>query len=301
MVLSVVESVGRSICAAVDPVGAATACGAFAGGAGWLTDRDGVGAVEAAALGVVAVSDAGGVAGPRDADGNNLGVTTMTSAMRTSATMVRLSMQVRDLVREPDHNRRDGTDDSVRFAAPPTNYREARRVARVLQWHTLNSSDNSGTTMGAAAIEQPDTRVRAIRGKYASRLHAGLGAGEPFSHRDDVSAQRRKFRRVGFMTGANRDVARCPIIERRQELDAHELAEPTLEPVSIDRRMAVSRNDDSDARMSERGSEGSDIQMHGPNSLPLSNDRLQVEAPRQPIAPRKSEAVVRRLRTCLAT
>ena len=65
--------------------------------------------------------------------------------------------------------------------------------------------------------------------------------------------------------------------------------------------MTVTWNDDANARMRERGSEGSDIEMHGPNSLPLSNDRLQVEAPRQPIATRKTEALIRRLRTCLAT
>jgi hypothetical protein len=53
--------------------------------------------------------------------------------------------------------------------------------------------------------------------------------------------------------------------------------------------------------MCERGSEGSDVEMHGPNSLPLSNDSLQVEAPRQSVATRKSEALIRRLRTCLAT
>jgi len=65
--------------------------------------------------------------------------------------------------------------------------------------------------------------------------------------------------------------------------------------------MPVARNDNPNARMSKRGSEGSDIEVHGPNSLPLSNNSLQIESPRQSVATRKSEARVRRLRTCLAT
>jgi hypothetical protein len=65
--------------------------------------------------------------------------------------------------------------------------------------------------------------------------------------------------------------------------------------------MSVPRNHDSNTRMRERGSEGSDIEVRGPNSLPLSNNGLQVAAPRQSVATRKSKARVRRLRTCLAT
>jgi hypothetical protein len=91
------------------------------------------------------------------------------------------------------------------------------------------------------------------------------------------------------------------LLEHRQQLDADQFAKTALESVSIHRRVSVTRNDDANARMRERGSEGSDIEMHGPNSLPLSNDSLQVEAPRQPMATRKTEILVRRLRTCLAT
>jgi hypothetical protein len=119
--------------------------------------------------------------------------------------------------------------------------------------------------------------------------------------RHDVVSQRRKLGRIRFTPRANRDVRRRRLRENRQQLDAHELAKSPLEPIPVHGGLAVPGNDDTNARMSERGSEGSDIEMHGPNSLPLSNDRLQVEAPRQPVATRKSEALIRRLRTCLAT
>jgi hypothetical protein len=118
---------------------------------------------------------------------------------------------------------------------------------------------------------------------------------------NDVLSQRRKLGRIRFTTSANRDVGRRSIAQGRQQLNADQFAKSSLEPVSVHRGMSVPWNDNANARMSERGSEGSDIEMHGPNSLPLSNDRLQVGAPRQPVATRKSKAVVRRLRTCLAT
>jgi len=72
----------------------------------------------------------------------------------------------------------------------------------------------------------------------------------------------------------------------------------------------MARNDDADARKAKRGSEDSGIEMRRPNSLPLSNDGLNVSAPRQSVAARKTKAAagaagaagaasaVRRLRIC---
>jgi hypothetical protein len=60
----------------------------------------------------------------------------------------------------------------------------------------------------------------------------------------------------------------------------------------------MTRHHNSDPRTAERGSEDPDIEMDGPKSLPLSNDGLYVEAPRQPVATRETKAVVTRLRTC---
>lgn len=88
--------------------------------------------------------------------------------------------------------------------------------------------------------------------------------------------------------------------KHRQQLQANELAKAPLEAVAIDGGVLVTRHDDPDAGNAKRGSEDPDIEMYGPDSLPLSNDGLYVEAPRQPVATRKIEAVVTRLRTCLA-
>jgi hypothetical protein len=88
--------------------------------------------------------------------------------------------------------------------------------------------------------------------------------------------------------------------QRRQEVDANELAEPALEPVPIDGSVTVARNDDAHARMRERGSEYSDVEIHSPDSLPLLNGRFQISAPRHPKATREATPVVTRRRTCSA-
>jgi hypothetical protein len=92
--------------------------------------------------------------------------------------------------------------------------------------------------------------------------------------------------------------------QHRKQLQTHELAQSALDAISVDSGMIVLRYDDAYAWMrergSERGSENADVEMCGPNSLPLSNDSLYVEAPRQTFATRKSEDVVRRRRTCWA-
>ena len=64
--------------------------------------------------------------------------------------------------------------------------------------------------------------------------------------------------------------------------------------------MLMTRHNDPDARKTEWGSVDPDIEIHGPDALPLSNDCLYVEAPRETMLARETEAVVTRLRTCLA-
>jgi hypothetical protein len=80
--------------------------------------------------------------------------------------------------------------------------------------------------------------------------------------------------RIRLTPSANRDVHCRDPTYRREQLEARELSQAALESVPIDGRVLMTRHDDSDARKSERGSENPHVEVHGPNSLPLSNDGL---------------------------
>jgi hypothetical protein len=119
----------------------------------------------------------------------------------------------------------------------------------------------------------------------------------------DVLAQRVERGAVRFTPRANGDISRTVTSGRaqgRKQLESRELLQTALESVAVDGGVLMARHDNPNTRNAERGSEDPDIEIRGPNSLPLSNDALNIEAPRQPVATRKTEAVVTRLRTCLA-
>jgi hypothetical protein len=103
-----------------------------------------------------------------------------------------------------------------------------------------------------------------------------------------ITTQRVDVGCIGFGASADRDVRYRGGAQRGKELDAHELAQPTFETVAIHGGMFVARHNDSDSRKRERGSEDAHVEMRGPNSLPLANDGLNVEAFRESIATRKA-------------
>jgi hypothetical protein len=113
-----------------------------------------------------------------------------------------------------------------------------------------------------------------------------------------IRTQTVDVRSIRLGSRANRDVDRRTGAQRGQETDAHELAQSALEPVAIDGGVFVTRNHDSNSRKCERGSEDAHVEVCCPNSLPLANDGLNVEAFRQSVTTRKAKTVVTRLRTC---
>ncbi len=112
----------------------------------------------------------------------------------------------------------------------------------------------------------------------------------------DISSKLAKVGAVGVGLRADGDIDSGALAQHWLKLHAYELAEPALEPVSLHGGVLMLRHDDSDARMIERGSKYPDVEVRGPDSLPLSNDGQYVATPREPERTRKSEAVVRRLR-----
>jgi hypothetical protein len=90
----------------------------------------------------------------------------------------------------------------------------------------------------------------------------------------DVGPQPLERGRVRLATGANRYVDRLAFVEAREQFHPSELAQLALEAVSIHGALLMTRNHDAYARKTERGSADAHVEMHGPNSLPLSNDDL---------------------------
>ena len=136
---------------------------------------EGDAAAEAPAVGVASertVSATGATTGARRDDGKSIGVATMTSAMRSSATSVRLSIQAGGVAREQDHSRPDETDGNGRFDEGQASHREWNHVAEALRWHTRSSLDNNGTRQAGAETASPDTLERAKRERSASIAYA---------------------------------------------------------------------------------------------------------------------------------
>jgi hypothetical protein len=125
------------------------------------------GAEEAAVVGLAGVFAAAEslirttAGGCRFDEENNIGVTTMTSAIKISARSVRLSIQAEAVARGRDRSRLDETDDSGRSDEGQASFHALNHVAESLRWHTRNSLDNNGTKRAIAETGSPDTRERA--------------------------------------------------------------------------------------------------------------------------------------------
>ena len=73
----------------------------------------------------------------------------------------------------------------------------------------------------------------------------------------------------------------------------YDLPQPTLQTITRDSCMTVLRDDKPDTRMTQRGSENSDLEVLGPNTLPLSSCPLDVRTLREPVAPREGKSTTR--------
>lgn len=118
--------------------------------------------------------------------------------------------------------------------------------------------------------------------------------------RADVRGQSGTLSAIRFAPSSDGDVARRGATEIWEELEPHELTQPAFEPVAVDGGVVMSWHDDPDPRKRQRGSEHADVEVRGADSPPLLNHFLNVEATAEPGLARKSEAALRRRRTCSA-
>jgi hypothetical protein len=111
------------------------------------------------------------------------------------------------------------------------------------------------------------------------REQRGAGAGpvtergrKPPLDRPNIGAERVDLGVIRLMARPNCDIDRRLNAKGGEELDTDHLAESTLQSIAIDCCVLIARYDDPDPRSAERGSEYTDVEMHGPNSLPLLDD-----------------------------
>lgn len=61
---------------------------------------------------------------------------------------------------------------------------------------------------------------------------------------------------------------------------ANYLPDSSLQPISFHYRTTILRNDEAYAGMMQKGSDYSELEMLGPNSLPFTQDKTQFYSPR---------------------
>jgi hypothetical protein len=54
-----------------------------------------------------------------------------------------------------------------------------------------------------------------------------------------------------------------------QHIQTYDFAQPAFHTISLDRRMRVARHDDARPGMTQKGSDVPNLEMRGPDSLPL--------------------------------
>jgi hypothetical protein len=122
-------------------------------------------------------------------------------------------------------------------------------------------------------------------------------ASTALTDRIDVLAQRRESGAVRFGSCPDHDVRRAG---HRKKAAPYELAQMSFQSIALHGGLLMTRDDESNAGMAKRGREHADVEMRGPDSLPLFDDCLYFASARQPQTARKADATgrVRRRRTC---
>ena len=108
--------------------------------------------------------------------------------------------------------------------------------------------------------------IQTLRGRFVG--------GDTIPHGHHVYTQRFERRRIRFALRSNDDIERGALAERGKQLGATKLAESPFHSVAVDGGVLMTRHNEPNAWNAERGRVNPDIEMNGPNALPLSNDGL---------------------------
>ena len=164
------------------------------------------------------------------------------------------------------------------------------RVVPVPRWNRLSKLESSDRTRGVAA-RLPVGKTEPLLSGFAWQSWKQLLSNSPaFTQLVDEHGE---LHVVGTRSYANHNVDRGKVSEHACSYNFAKLA---FESVSLDGRASKLGHNEPNPRMRQRGSKNPDLEMLGPETLPLRRGSLNVSAPRKPLAARESK-LVRRLRT----
>ena len=186
-----------------------------------------------------------------------------------------------------------------RSAEPPSTRPSVRRTAPAPRRRTPNSSVCTCTPTVALDPTTPDRPAPPGSGPLAAAGRPNSShlrdRGQPRRASLHLGPQHHHARLVRFRTRTDHQIDGC---QRRQYVDSYDLPQPPFQPVPLDSRPLVLRNDESNSRMRNGGSSRPEIEVLGPEALPPSYHSAKIGGPRQPVAARKPDAIRRRRRTC---
>ena len=194
------------------------------------------------------------------------------------------------LVRAPGRSRPAGTDGSVRCVLPPAIHHAKRHASPALRWHSENRLDNSDTPPAATETARPDNHERG-GSAGVSRRRLRVTMRQLLEHLPHRCPQLVKTGAVRTRHGAKHDIHGA---QGRQQFGSCQVAQSPLHRVAVHRRVSEPGHDDPDARVMQRGSEVSHLELRGANSLPLNTNSLDLPFASQPRRARKPQAIRRR-------
>lgn len=122
-----------------------------------------------------------------------------------------------------------------------------------------------------------------------------MTCGNPLQAARQLSTQRLECGLIGPWPGTHDEVS-SQVWNQRENVTPHDFPKPSLQAIPLHDGTLVLRNDDTDPRMTQKGSKEPNLEMLGSSPLPFAKNFLQIRPSRQPV-PSRVGSVLRRRRT----
>ena len=196
-------------------------------------------------------------------------------------------------VRVPDQIHRIEMGDTARCGGARASYPAMLRDVRAPRWHRQNNSESSDTRRAVEVRVKPDSPAQAVRTessfRVANRRNSIVWLGSScvcgfkplmqVNHRT-TNVDRELFEGRVIRSGSNSHHNVHPHTGRKH-LYPDKLSETSLHQIARYCRMPEPRNNDSNSwtmpdtrEMHERGNDRPNLDMRGPDALPLLSDTL---------------------------